>query len=220
VSGSLAFNGSGDALTVSLGAANVTAAFTWALVVKPTNPTAGGSNAVTDSADGFNHYIKDDASDAIAWWNGSVEHHNTGILSTDATWQVQVIRKAAGSATPVFSKVLLTTGVASHGNSGGGAAANKSATTSYRIGGTLFVGLVACMAIAKTNFSDAAVAALLNFAAFRSAGFDEIWKLDGSAAFNGSGTSTQTTLTGTTHSTDEPAGFWGTPDVIIPTGVS
>lgn len=211
MSGSLSFNGTGDALTVSLGAANVTAAFTWAFVVKATDKNAGVADAMDDSAGTFNFGAN--SSDELFWYNGTTVSQNATLVWSYGSWIVLIVRKAAGSATPRMSKVLLPSGTTTHANATTGAIANKSATTSYRIGGHVnFQGLVACTAMAKSNLADGVVAGLLNWSAFVGAGFDERWRLDGTAPFNGSGTSTQSALTGTSHSTDEPPGFWGVPN--------
>ncbi len=218
MSGSLTF-ATGDSLTVSLGAATVTAAYTQILVTKWTDPVSGTVNALKAGSDNCN-LITDSGGTDLGLWNGTNVRDST-VSIPFAGWAALAVTKAAGTATGRAHKYDWATGAWTHGAMSG-TSANVTVTTSWIIGTGIFAGNVAAFSVGKSALADATFDALTNvtWQGIRALALEENWRLDGSGSFNGTGTSTQSAISGTSHSTDEPPGFWGTPDVIMPDRVS
>ncbi len=92
MSGSLTF-ATGDSLTVSLGAATVTAAYTQILVTKWTDPVSGTVNALKAGSDNCN-LITDSGGTDLGLWNGTNVRDST-VSIPFAGWAALAVTKAA-----------------------------------------------------------------------------------------------------------------------------
>jgi hypothetical protein len=115
--------------------------------------------------------------------------------------------------------IPLPSGAATHANFDA-TMANATAATSWKFGTTFSFPCpamnVAAVFVAKSEYTDGQCEALTSWSAIRAAAPEESWRLDTTASIVGTGSSTQSAITGTSYTTDEPAGFWGTPDLIMP----
>jgi hypothetical protein len=210
--GSLAFASASDSVTVSLGAATITDAFTLLQVVRPYAITAHNHGTFGANAGDFGMDL-DATSGAIAYWDGASGSGSSGQLGVAGPWQIIAVTKVAGTVAPRAHLYRFDLGTWSHGVCPAACVA-RTATPTYIFGGIVgqdFIGSMALGAATSTAFADATIDALITYQAISNAGFQEVWRLDRvGLPFNGSGSSTQTAIAGTKHTADEPRGFWGT----------
>jgi hypothetical protein len=221
MAGSLLFAANTDELLVGLGAANVTDAETFVVVI---NPDSGSANQIwleDQTHDHIQYGI--DTGNLMVTQNGSNESTTNVILPTASVWQTMAASRPAGGTTPQrFMRMNLDTRGVVYANGSTPSWGNVTAGTGWRIGrywnapalgGYNFLGKMACVAIWKRQLSDAETAILTMYSAFEALKPDALLRLDGSAPFNDQtpGGANQTALTGTAHSTSEPSGFWTSP---------
>lgn len=212
MAGSLYFDGVGDEVVMSLGGGTVTTAFTFATVICPfvlsTSPVW-----LEDSPGGL-QIGRDTGGEWFMW--GGASQLSLGTIATRpslGTWTVQIAGRNAGSSQTVrLSRLTPSDQVIVHENAVQ-LMHDLTAVTSWRIGrygggGFDFNGNIAAVYIWKRNLSDGERATLLNHDAAVALSPDEWFRLDGSAPFSGGVSSTQSSITGTVHSTSEPVNWW------------
>lgn len=215
MAGSLSFT-AGDEIITALGAGTLTGAYTFAICIKPTSITANQSWLEAYPAQNYQFGIDGGfASDPVYDYNGVGSSLSTGTVPAAGAWSVHVISKASGTVAARMSRIVLSTGVVTHQNASG-TLANRTAATSWRIGsdGSSFdyAGLMTTIGLWKSVLSDANRETLLSHAAFAALSPDVLWRLDGSSPFDSEiGSATQSSISGTAHSTDEPTDWWGAP---------
>lgn len=227
MAGSRSFDGVDDQIIVSLGGSGITnEAFTLAVVLKPANTDDQiWIEERNDSGNSDGLMFGYEVGEYFGWFwpmAGATNPSSALSLST-SDWQTVILGKAAGTAAPRFSRIVLPAGTASH-STGDVSMPDKSVIHGWRFGnsqysGYEFAGQIALIAVWKgTNLSDANRATLTTLEAFEDLSPSELWRLDGDPPFAGSNTSTQSSITGTTHSTDEPSGLWGSAPQSIAVG--
>jgi hypothetical protein len=205
--GSRAFGALTDKITFPLSGATVTAAFTIAVLVKP---NAGNTQSVFVEDAGKNVELYRETDGLVGWSSAGAK--STAAIPLDSEWQLLACTKAAGTVAPRLHRVRFGGPAAVHAV-GDASLANASASGSWVLGwynGSAydFRGLLASAAVWKSALSDGAVELLATEAGWAAALPDVWWsERDGFAADRVSSLA-RLSISGTSHSTDEPAGWW------------
>lgn len=216
MSGSRSF-ASGDHLDFALGTAP-TAAFTVMVVLKPSSASADQTWLCDRSS--ANYVFGLDGGQLAIF--GSSSNYVASPLPRTTAWQNMIYAKSAGSTPGVFSRVPLDGSSVTHANASGGNYPDSAATVGWRIGKAMFSGydfsgLIAAVAVFNRYVGSADRATTVTLAAIEALRPLHLWdERDGFTRDFGSGGANRTAISGTSHSTDEPSGFWGsappTPD--------
>lgn len=221
MAGSRTFNGAGDEVQFALGSGPTTA-YTLAVVMKPVDLGVGHSGGIVleeRSTNEFYQYFTDAANTQDISSQSTDAFGTTATQPIDRTWNTTIVGKTAGTNRPRFSRINLSTGIAAH-EDGNTTLLNWASATGWRVGrypsneaALDYSGQVAAIGIWTRNLTDVERATLRTYGAFVALTPNILWRFDGSVATpiaDGSGgAATQSSITGTTHSTDEPTGFWG-----------
>ncbi len=205
--GSRAFGALTDKITFPLSGATVTAAFTIAVLVRP---NAGNTQSVFVEDAGKNVELYRETDGLVGWSSAGAK--STAAIPLDSEWQLLACTKAAGTVAPRLHRVRFGGPAAVHGV-GDASLANASASGSWVLGwynGSAydFRGSLASAAVWKSALSDGAVELLVTEAGWAAALPDVWWsERDGFAADRIS-SSARLSISGTSHSTDEPSGWW------------
>lgn len=204
MAGSREFDGVGDDIRFALTRPNPASAVTQVLVL---DLDAVGTDTYL-SAVGYDPELGRDLNVLYYRSAGTISYGTSATSPTAGAWQVIAVAKAAGTVRPRFHRVVFG-GAASH-EDGTVAVGDVAASAPWVLGGDgdrgawQLDGRCAAWAMFDRALSDGEVAGCTTWSAIGAlAPVAGGIRLDGSPPFPG-----QTAINGTSHSADEPTGFW------------
>lgn len=198
-----------DRIVFPLSGGAPTTAATIAVLVKP---DAGNTQAVYIADGAINSELYRDT-DGLHAFHGGGDSASAAATPLDAEWQVLAWTKAAGTVRPRLHRVRFGGAGAAVHAVGDATLPDDSPFTSWVLGyyngaDYGFSGLAAAAGVWRSELSDAVIESLVTEAGWIAASPSAWWsERDGFATDRTSGAA-RTSISGTTHSTDEPAGFW------------
>jgi concanavalin A-like lectin/glucanase superfamily protein len=216
MAGSRSFNADDEVVFDASWNAAPTAAFSIAVVVKPT--TVVGEKFLMEPRSSLSDdylFFLDDATP-------TVYADGVGLIAADASmaattaWQVLGVSKPAGTSQLRFHRVRLSDGVASHVAAASGSdpvpdlATSDWALARYRYGSIDFTGLIAAAGVWNIDLADAKFAEMISWTGMLGTAPRALWRLDGSPDFidETGRNNDQASRRNTTHDSDAPSGFW------------